>query len=308
MVRPSAESPARGSLRSSHLESPCRVGDLRWLRCEAVHGRASTSPRGRHPPATVTAQPSRRRIAVARTTASPASSEASRSTGGLDHPVVVALGVVQGLADPPAARSARPPRSRSGPRASGVEPRPGRARRSRPRSPRPSPSASSRPPRAGRSARRRPARGATSPSRSSRATSSTRRHIALRIITRNGRVLLEIGPRRGRRLVAGHGGPGTCLGVGERLPLVEQRGVGLPDRLPQPLDEVLELGGAVRVGHRLPQRPVGVGEVAQHQPLGPGQLVAADEVGERSSPARTSRARPTWARARPRVSHGWLWR
>ena len=39
-------------------------------------------------------------------------------------------------------------------------------------------------------------------------------------------------------------------------------------------------GRAVRVGHRLPQRAVGVAEVAQHQPLGPGELVAAHEVGE----------------------------
>ncbi len=81
---------------------------------------------------------------------------------------------------------------------------------------------------------------AISPSRSSRATRSTRRHIALRTITRNARSCLEIG--RG-------GVGGSCsvtkradvLGVVERLPLVEQRGVGLPDRLPQPLHQVLEL-------------------------------------------------------------------
>ncbi len=80
--------------------------------------------------------------------------------------------------------------------------------------------------------------------------------------------------------MVGHVGPHVG-GVGERLQLVEQRGVGLPDRLPQPLGEVLQLGRAVLLGDGLAQRAVGVGEVAQRRPLGPGQLVAADEVRER---------------------------
>ena len=71
------------------------------------------------------------------------------------------------------------------------------------------------------------------------------------------------------------------LGVGQRLPLVQQRRVGLPHGLPQPLDQVLELRRPVLVGDRLPERAVGVGQVAQQQPLRPRQLVARDELGER---------------------------
>ena len=37
-------------------------------------------------------------------------------------------------------------------------------------------------------------------------------------------------------------------------------------------------------GHRLPQGAVGVGQVAQHQPLGAGQLVGGDELGEGHRP------------------------
>ena len=72
--------------------------------------------------------------------------------------------------------------------------------------------------------------------------------------------------------------------VRQCLPLVEQRRVGLPDHGPQPLDQVLELVGAHAVGHRLPQGTVGVAEVAQHQPLGPGEPVERDVLGERHRP------------------------
>ena len=59
-------------------------------------------------------------------------------------------------------------------------------------------------------------------------------------------------PRSAAAAAAARGGPrrADVLGVGERLPLVEQRGVGLPHRLPQPLDELLELRGPVRARAR----------------------------------------------------------
>ena len=123
------------------------------------------------------------------------------------------------------------------------------------------------------------ASSAARPATSSRAASSTRRHRALRIITRNGRVWAEIGRGGGGGRVVRDVGA-DVRGVGQRLPLIEERGVDLPDRLPQPLDQLLELRRTVPLGDGLPEGAVGVGEVAQHQPLRAGQLVAADEVGE----------------------------
>ncbi len=74
------------------------------------------------------------------------------------------------------------------------------------------------------------------------------------------------------------------VGVGELLPLVDQRGVDLPDELAEPLDQVGELLGLGLVGDGLPQRLVGVGEVAEHDPFRPGQAVELDVLAERHGP------------------------
>ena len=68
--------------------------------------------------------------------------------------------------------------------------------------------------------------------------------------------------------------------AGEERPLVEQRGVGGPDQLAEPLDDVLERGGVDVVGQRAVERAPGVGEVAQHQALAALQPVAPHERGE----------------------------
>ena len=68
--------------------------------------------------------------------------------------------------------------------------------------------------------------------------------------------------------------------VDQVFPLVEQAGVGLAHQLTQPLDDVLELVGAVALGHRVTQRAISVGEVAQQQPLRPRQPVDRDELVE----------------------------
>src|SRR3954452_10769665 len=92
---------------------------------------------------------------------------------------------------------------------------------------------------------------ATRPSRSSRAASWTRRNIAFRTMTCSTRCCWESargGGGASRRAATGGGAAGEGGGCGGRLPLVEQGGVGLRDRLAEPLDEVVELGGPVRVG------------------------------------------------------------
>ena len=74
--------------------------------------------------------------------------------------------------------------------------------------------------------------------------------------------------------------------------------------LAEPLDEVVELLGACRGRHRRAQRAVGVGEVAQHDALGPGQLVVGDELPERHGPLvhlAHHRLRRQAARVDPRV-------
>ena len=88
-----------------------------------------------------------------------------------------------------------------------------------------------------------------------RATSSTRRNIALRTITRKARALPVIGrgwlggvARADRRGLLG-------AGVGQLLPLVEQAGVGLAHDLAEPLDEVGQLLGLWRCPGRSAAAP-----------------------------------------------------
>src|SRR5699024_11446683 len=61
---------------------------------------------------------------------------------------------------------------------------------------------------------------------------------------------------------------------------VEQGGVDAAHQHPQPLDEIIELLGAQILGDGAAQRPVGVGEVAQHDALRALQPVALDELRE----------------------------
>ena len=78
----------------------------------------------------------------------------------------------------------------------------------------------------------------------------------------------------------------------------------MPHHLTEPLDEVVELLGARRRRHRRAQRPVGVGEVAQHHALGAEQLVVGDELPERHRPLvhlAHDRLRRQAARVDPRV-------
>ena len=102
----------------------------------------------------------------------------------------------------------------------------------------PDASGSSPPRAAGRSGRRRRAPARISPSRSSRATSShPAEHRVADHHAGTPAPAGEIGRGGGGGLVRRDGARRTCVGVGERLPLVEQRGVGLAHGLPQPLDE-----------------------------------------------------------------------
>ena len=227
-----------------------------------------------------------------------------------DREVVVALGVVDDLADRPGARALarrlpvdheqlRGARLRPG--AHGLVLVPVRAERLLPR---------------GRGHRRAPggigeragrgARAAPSPSKRSREASCTFWNIALRTMTVNARSVARDRPRRRRRLPGRDRGRSARdgLGVRQRLPLVEQAGVGLADRLAEPLDDLVELVGLDLVGHRLAQRPVGVAEVAQHEALGAREPVVRDELGEACTPARTCRGRPTWGRGRTRAPTG----
>ena len=211
---------------------------------------------------------------------------------GVDHPVVVAFGVVDASGVRRARARSYPPRAPTGspvafgtereqgrPARVAVDERPCRARRSSPRSLRPTPSDPSRRCAAGRCARRPPARAASARRGRRASTRSTRAHMALRTITSNVRPCLLIG--RG-----GGGGswcatrPGTCSGSLSASHSSSSDESVWRIGLAQPLDQVVELGGAVCLGHGLAQRAVGVGEIAQHQPLGPGELVAPDEVGE----------------------------
>ena len=74
---------------------------------------------------------------------------------------------------------------------------------------------------------------------------------------------------------------GLGVGVGELLPLVDQRGVDLADELAEPLDQVGEFLGLGLVRDGLPQGLVGVGQVAEHDALGPGEAVELNVLAER---------------------------
>ena len=70
-------------------------------------------------------------------------------------------------------------------------------------------------------------------------------------------------------------------GAAEERPLVEQRGVGRPDQLAEPLDDVLQRRRVDVVGQRAVEGAPRVGEVAQHQALAALEPVAPHEGGER---------------------------
>ena len=124
------------------------------------------------------------------------------------------------------------------------------------------------------------------------AASSTRRNIALRTSTRNARALR--GDRGGGSRGDGAAGLGArSVRVGQLLPLVEQAGVDLADQLAEPLDEVVAAPRSWPRPARSGAAPCTRRQVAQHQPLGPRELVVARRTRRRSSPARTCRARPT---------------
>ena len=126
----------------------------------------------------------------------------------------------------------------------------------------------------------KPASASSSPSATHcrRAASSTRRNRALRTSTRKARTLAVTGGGFSSSTVAR---PATASsGMHQPFPLVEQAGVDLADHLAEPGDQVLELLGAGLLRHGLPQRPGGVGEVAQHDALGAGEAVEVDVVGE----------------------------
>ena len=155
---------------------------------------------------------------------------------GVDHPVVVRPRGRAGSAGP--SRSGPRPRCAAAPaRGRRRRVRPCRARRSTPRGLVPAATGSSRPRRAGRCGRRRPAPGPSArrgrrgrparPGATSRCGSSPGTPGPA---SRSAAARPAPGSRRARRRAA------DGLRVGERLPLVEQRRVGLADRLPQPLD------------------------------------------------------------------------
>ena len=69
-----------------------------------------------------------------------------------------------------------------------------------------------------------------------------------------GRWRTRAGPARPRHRCGPWGSRG-----GSSDSLVEQAGVGLADRLAEPVDDLVQLAGAVRGGHGLPQGAIGVG-------------------------------------------------
>jgi MFS family permease len=89
---------------------------------------------------------------------------------------------------------------------------------------------------------------------------------------------------RGRRRRRGGRRPAARGRGAQRLPLVEQARVDLAHSSPSHSVRSSSSSVRARLGHGLPQRLVGVGEVAQHQPLGAGQPVVADELGEGHRP------------------------
>ena len=94
-------------------------------------------------------------------------------------------------------------------------------------------------------------------------------------------------------------------GVGQLLPLVEQAGVGLPDHFAQPLDQVGEILVHLVRRHGLPQRLVGVAQIAQYDALGAREPVEPRCTRRTSSPARTCPGPPTSATTRrPRSTGG----
>ena len=72
--------------------------------------------------------------------------------------------------------------------------------------------------------------------------------------------------------------------MAELLPLVDQARVDLADQLAEPFDEVGQLLALGLVGDGLPQGLVGVGEVPQHDALGPGQAVELHVLPEGHRP------------------------
>ena len=69
-------------------------------------------------------------------------------------------------------------------------------------------------------------------------------------------------------------------GMGEVLPFVDEGGIGGADNLAEPRNDVTQFVGALGLGHCLAQRPVGVGEIAQHEPLTALHLVVGTELAK----------------------------
>ena len=91
-----------------------------------------------------------------------------------------------------------------------------------------------------------------------------------------------LGARRRRRRCRRRHGDDAFGQLAQALPLVEQAGVDRAQHRAQLLEDVVELVGAQRLGHRLQERLVGLRQVAQQHAFGALQAVVAHVVVERA--------------------------